>query len=157
MKKILFFIFAALAFVACEKEGPMNSGPYLSLIPNEVIIDKETGGSVMIQASNESYVRQIEKCVNGEEGGYEAIDIKVFFEKNNYQNPIIYEDIIECKEYEAFGCKIIPQTSNKYTIIVEPNSNCNFFEIHFNRIKESKEYGKIGDMGFGRPFKIYLK
>ena len=32
-----------------------------------------------------------------------------FFEKNNYQNPIIYEDIIECKEYEAFGCKIIPQ------------------------------------------------
>ena len=158
MKKLLFVLFAALAFVACEKDIPQAT-QFVGITPEKVVLEKETGGSITIETSDDSFVdaigTYIKVNVNGYDG-YEITNTKSFF---NIYPPLYlvkFDDIIKYKEYEGLGCKVVPDGFQKFNIIVEPNCDCDFIEIHFNRIIESKEYGKIGGHG-GSSFNIFLK
>ena len=143
MKKILFLIFAALAFVACEKEDP-DSDVFVLLTPKSEIIDKAEGGTIIVEANCDSFVSSISKCNISEDFIAYNKDSKSFFKIYPPLYLIKMEDIMKYDEYEAFGCKVIPMSFNRYKIIIEPNCNCDKFEIFFNRIIESNEYGKIG-------------
>ncbi len=158
MKKLLFVLFAALAFVACEKDLPQAT-QFVGITPEKVVLEKETGGSITIETSDDSFVdaigTYIKVNVNGYDG-YEITNTKTFFNISPPQYLVKFDDIIKFKEYEALGCKIVPDGFQKFNIIVEPNCDCDFIAIHFNRIIESKEYGKIGGRG-GSSFEIFLK
>ena len=158
MKKILFFIFAALAFVACEKDIPQAT-KFVGFTPEKVVLEKATGGSITIETSDDSFVDGIvaytKVNVNGNEV-YEITNTKFFFNISPPLYLIKFDDIIKYKEYEGLGCKIVPDGFKKFNIIVEPNCDCDYIGIHFNRIIESKEYGKIGGQG-GSSFNIFLK
>lgn len=82
MRKILFILFAALAFVACDKENQEenlsnllydNSG-YVKLSQDYVFFDKEKGGTITIEAEEDAYVDGISRQVGTK------LDSEVFYD-----------------------------------------------------------------------------
>ena len=153
MKKILFVLFAALAFVACEKEEPSDNnllyaGGDIKFYQNSeqihtLYFDKEKGGTITIETEVDAFVAGL-----GGQKGTEYIT-KSFYE---YDIPapeyiITLEQILKHKEFVIDDCKIVPNGFRKFTITVEPNSEYSQYNICFSKIIESKEHGKIAEHG----------
>ena len=178
MKKILFFMFAALAFVACEKyddelgdlyelgsSGLLedNSG-YVKLSKDSVTFDREKGGTITIETEDAAFVGCIGTLVHIEGVGANPNMDGIVFYQNQVTPPYIlkYEDIKKVNVYEGFGCKVVRDGYRKFTITVEPNCGSdydydfNMIQIAITRIVNSKEYGPIAGDGCSY-FTIYLK
>ena len=138
MKKILFILFAALAFVACDKkdEKGKDGTAMVNITPRSAVIDKEAGGTITIETDNDAFVSTIIQIDNSDNPS----DTESFF----YDSFIKLKDIVKYDKYEAFGCKVIPDGFRKFTVIIEPDCDCAAFNIGFNRILPSEEHGKIG-------------
>ena len=182
MKKILFFMFAALAFVACEKNDEYDELGELDMIGNisrsgnfssstgfvklsqySWRVDREKGGTITIETDDAAFVEAMSTLVGIDGVGANYNDeIKRFFRRVAPLYLIKYEDIKKQSVYEAFGCKVVRDGYRKFTITVEPNCGSdsdyyyNDIEIAFSKIWDSKEYGPISIVG-GIPFDIYLR
>ena len=151
MKKILFMMVAALAFVACEKEQESpkedlsillydNSG-FVKLSQNSVIFDRQKGGTITIETEEDAFVAGIVKFSGSK---YEAGD---FYDLTPPDYLITLEQILKHKEFALDGCKVVPDGFRKFTVTVEPNSEYSQYNICFSKIIESKEHGKIAEHG----------
>lgn len=139
MKKILFFMFAAFAFVACNKDDDLDGCRLVVLTPNNTTISKEMGGVVTVRADIDTYVQGIVKIFPDR-----SFDAKHFIRSSPPDYIIFLDDILKYKEYEADGCKVIPNGLREFTIIVDPNCDCDYIEMQFGVIYESEKYGKHG-------------
>ena len=153
MKKILFFIFAALAFVACEKEQESpkedlsillydNSG-FVKLSQNSVIFDRQKGGTITIETEEDAFVAGIVKFSGSK---YEAGD---FYDLTPPDYLITLEQILKHKEFALDGCKVVPDGFRKFTVTIAPNCDCDNIQIGFTKLIETKTYGKVGGRGGG--------
>ena len=153
MKKILFFMFAALAFVACEKdqESPKedlsillyhNSG-FVKLSQNSVTFDKQKGGTITIEAEEDAFLAEIVKIT-----GFD-IEAGVFYDLTPPDYVITLEQILKYKEFVVDGCKVVPDGFRKFTVTVEPNCDCDYIEIAISKLIETKTYGKVGGRSAG--------
>ena len=151
MRKILFVLVAAFAFVACEKEQESpkedlsillydNSG-YVKLSQNSVIFDRQKGGTITIETEEDAFVAGIVKFSGSK---YEAGD---FYDLTPPDYLITLEQILKHKEFALDGCKVVPDGFRKFTVTVEPNSEYSQYNICFSKIIESKEHGKIAEHG----------
>lgn len=152
MRKILFVLVAALAFVACEKEDSgdnlLYAGGDIKFYQNsehihKLYFDKGNGGTITIETEVDAFVAGL-----GGQKGTEYIT-KSFYE---YDIPepeyiITLEQILKHKEFVIDGCKVIPNGFRKFTITVEPNSEFSQYDICFSKIIESEKYGKIAEHG----------
>ena len=150
MKKILFFIFAALAFVACEKNDSSeenlddllyNGSGYVKLSQNSVIFDKQTGGVITIEAEEDAFVSEISKITGL------SIESGQFYEIAPPDYILTLEQILKYKEYVVDGCKVVPNGYRKFTITVEPNCDCDYLEIAISKFVETKKYGTVAGRG----------
>ena len=139
MKKILFILFAALAFVACNKDDDLDGCRLVVLTPNNTTISKEMGGVVTVRAHIDAYVQGIVKVFPDR-----SFDAKHFIRSSPPDYIIFLDDVMKYEEYEADGCKVIPNGLREFTIIVEPNCDCDYIEVQFGVIYESEKYGKHG-------------
>lgn len=155
MRKFIIVMVAALAFVACEKNGA-DYDILVRLTPQSVDIDKDRGGVVVIETDIDSYIGSIVKINSLDNSASYNVESESFFRTSPPEYLVKFEDIIKYDKYEAFGCKVIPDGFRRYTIMIEPNCDCNLFEIYFHRIIESESYGKIGGHA-PSTLKIHLK
>ena len=178
MKKILFFIFAALSLVACEKDelGELvelkdlpsypyltgNSG-YVTLSEDSVTFDKEKGGTITIQTEDAAFVSCMGTYVSIEGVGANSNgDTISFYEIKPPLYLLKYEDIKKVKVYEGFGCKVVRDGYRKFNITVKPNCgngydyDFNMIKIAITRIVNSETHGPIAGDGSSH-FTIYLK
>ena len=153
MKKILFMLFAALAFVACEKEQESpkedlsillydNSG-YVKLSQNSVTFDKQKGGTITIEAEEDAFLSEIAKIT-----GFD-IEAGDFYDLTPPDYVITLEQILKYKEFVVDGCKVVPDGFRKFTVTVEPNCDCDYIEIAISKLIETKTYGKVSGRGAG--------
>lgn len=140
MKRLLLILGLALMAVSCEKHIDVDF--FVGITPEEVTINKETGGVVTVTTSSEAYVVGIVKEISKDPSNPDYKS-KSFF--RNSSPVITIEDIMEYEVYEVYGCKVVPNGLQEYTVIVEPNCDYNAIYVDFARIYESKKYGKIGD------------
>ena len=149
MKKILFFIFAALAFVACEKnddsgdsrDDNLYAGGMFKLTPSSITFDREVGCVVTIEAEVDAFLLGMTVKVDGKS------DVKNFYTASPPDFILKLEDIKKYTKYEHRGCKIVRDGYKKFTLTIEPNCDFQSAELAFCRIKDSKEHGKIADQG----------
>ena len=182
MKKLLFVLFAALAFVACEKEDDyaelgdlvelkdLQSYPYLTgnsgyvkLSQDEVTFDKEKGGTITIETVDAAFVLCMGTAVNIEGvGSIPNRDTKSYYQVNAPLYLLKYEDIKKIKVYEGFGCTVVRDGYRKFTITVKPNCDSDYdydfnqITIGIQRIVKSETYGPIAGDGCSY-FTIFLK
>ena len=158
MKKILFILFAALAFIACDKENQEenlsnllydNSG-YVKLSQDYVFFDKEKGGTITIEAEEDAYVDGISRQVGTK------LDSEVFYDITPPDYVVTLDQILEYKEFTTPGLKVIPNGFRKFTIIVEPNCGYDLYHVGIVKIVETKKYGKVGGRG-GNSFQVVLQ
>lgn len=150
MKKILFFIFAALAFVACEKNDSSeenlddllyNGSGYVKLSQNSVIFDKQTGGVITIEAEEDAFVSEISKITGL------SIESGQFYKLTPPDYILTLEQILKYKQYVVDGCKVVPNGYRKFTITIEPNCDCDYLEIAISKFVETKKYGTVAGRG----------
>ena len=118
MRKILFVLVAALAFVACEKDIPQAT-QFVGITPEKVVLEKATGGSITIETSHDSFVDAIGTYIKVNANGYDGYEIantKSFFKIYPPLYLIKFDDIIKYKEYEGLGCKVVPDGFQKFNI-----------------------------------------
>lgn len=153
MKKILFMLFAALAFVACEKEQESqaenlnellyeNSG-YVKLSQNSVTFDRQKGGTITIETEEDALVDNVVKIT-----GFD-IESGNFYDLTPPDYVITLEQFLKYKEFTVEGCKVVPDGFRKFTVTVEPNCDCDYIEIAISKLIETKTYGKVGGRGAG--------
>ena len=150
MKKILFFIFAALSLAACEKDDPnddlLYEGGDIKFFHNseplsEIRFDKETGGTITIETKVDVYVRGVSAYSDNDK------EIKNFYSVSPPKFILKLEDIEKCDEYICRGCKVVRKGFRKFTITVNPNVDWNTINLSFCKIIKSEEYGKISQYG----------
>ena len=150
MKKILFFIFAALAFVACEKEDSRDdllyAGGDIKFYQNSehihrLYFDKENGGTITIETEVDAFV--LGMTIVTEDGK----DVKNFYSSTPPDFILKLEDIAKLNEYECQGCKIVRDGFRKFTITVNPDFDYSKIDVAFSKIIESKEHGKVSEHG----------
>ena len=179
MKKILFFMFAALvfmftalAFVACEKNDDWgeelgdllyDDSGFVKLSEDSVTFDREKGGTITIKTEEAAYVDCMGTHVFIEGVGSNSNkDVIAFYKITPPSYILKYEDIKKVSVYEGFGCKVVRDGYRKFTITVKPNCGSdydydfNMIRIGITKIVNSKEYGPIAGNG-GSYFTIYLK
>lgn len=139
MKKYLILLVAALSLAACEKDDDLDGCRLVVLTPNNTTISKEMGGVVTVRADIDTYVQGIVKIFPDR-----SFDAKHFIRSSPPDYIIFLDDILKYKEYEADGCKVIPNGLREFTIIVDPNCDCDYIEVQFGVIYESEKYGKHG-------------
>ena len=153
MRKILFVLVAALAFVACEKEQESpkedlsillydNSG-FVKLSQNSVTFDKQKGGTITIEAEEDAFLSEIAKIT-----GFD-IEAGDFYDLTPPDYVITLEQILKYKEFVVDVCKVVPDGFRKFTVTVEPNCDCDYIEIAISKLIETKTYGKVGGRGAG--------
>lgn len=150
MRKILFVMFAALAFVACEKEDSRDNllyaGGDIKFYQNSehihrLYFDKENGGTITIETEVDAFV--LGMLIVTEDGK----EVKGFYSSTPPDFILKLEDIAKLNEYECQGCKIVRDGFRKFTITVNPDFDYSKIEISFSKIIESKEHGKISGHG----------
>ena len=139
MKKYLILLVAALSLAACNKDDDLDGCRLVVLTPNNTTISKEMGGVVTVRADIDTYVQGIVKIFPDR-----SFDAKHFIRSSPPDYIIFLNDILKYKEYEADGCKVIPNGLREFTIIVDPNCDCDYIEVQFGVIYESEKYGKHG-------------
>lgn len=158
MRKILFVMFAALAFVACDKENQEenlsnllydNSG-FVKLSQDYVFFDKEKGGTITIEAEEDAFVCGLSRQVGTK------LDSEVFYDMTPPDYVVTLDQILKYKEFTTPGLKVIPNGFRKFTIIVEPNCGYDLYHVGIVKIVETKKYGKVGGRG-GNSFKVVLQ
>lgn len=150
MKRLLLILSLALMAVACEKEDP-NEDPlygckdikfFHNSEPLSVIrFDKETGGTITIEAEVDAFVAGLGGMKDNE------MIVESFYEWDIPEPEYIIklEQIKKHKEFVTEGCKVVPDGLRKFTITVEPNCDFSFYEVCFSKIIKSKKYGEIAD------------
>ena len=123
MKKILFFIFAALAFVACKKETPGDT--FVRYSPQAFKLDRAVGGNAVVTAGIETFPAYI-------------VPYKI--DDNSFSENVIFlwekhlptaEEIRSVGKYEAHGCKIsLSDDFKQYTIEVEKDCEWDYLEVY---------------------------
>lgn len=135
MKKILLILGVVLMAVSCNKL--IESDVFVLMTPKNATLNKQEGGTIVVEATNyKAYVRQINRGIktSNEYDPYQW-EVKSFFKTTPPRYEITLEDINKYKEYEAFGCKVIPDASKrKFTIVVEPNCDSDAIKVVFSRI-----------------------
>lgn len=158
MRKILFVMFAALAFVACDKENQEenlsnllydNSG-FVKLSQDYVFFDKEKGGTITIEAEEDAFVCGLSRQVGTK------LDSEVFYDMTPPDYVVTLDQILKYKEFTTPGLKVIPNGFRKFTIIVEPNCGYDLYLVGLTKIVETKKYGKVGGRG-GNSFQVVLQ
>ncbi len=153
MRKILFVMFAALAFVACEKEDSRDNllyaGGDIKFYQNSehihsLYFDKENGGTITIETEVDAFVLAIGVVYDYDE--YKR-DSKIFYSSTPPDFILKLEDIAKLNEYECQGCKIVRDGFRKFTITVNPDFDYSQIDLNFSKIIESKEHGKIAEHG----------
>ena len=133
MKRLLLILGIALMMISCDEN--VDCDKFILFSPEDLVFDKQTGGTMSITASDKAFVWEIIGKKKNPDGGADSWNFKSFFEIRPPQNKITLEDIKKYTEFEAFGCKVIPETSyKKFTIVVEPNCGYDAFTIGFRRI-----------------------
>lgn len=149
-------MFAALAFVACEKENHNdiygNTQYHVKCYPETLFFNKETGGIATIETEVDAFVSGL-----GRMKGKERVGESLY----EYDIPapeyiIKLEQIQKHKEFVTDGCKVVPDGFCKFTITVEPNCGYDHYDISFSRVIESKKYGKIAQRG-GSVLQVVLQ
>jgi major membrane immunogen (membrane-anchored lipoprotein) len=150
MKKILFMMVAALAFVACEKEDSSDNllyaGGDIKFYQNSehihrLYFDKEKGGTITIETEVDAFV--LGMTIVTEDGK----DVKNFYSSTPPDFILKLEDIAKLNEYECQGCKIVRDGFRKFTITVNPDFDYSKIDVAFSKIIESKEHGKVSEHG----------
>lgn len=135
MKKLLLILGIALMTISCNKL--IDSDVFVLMTPENATFNKQEGGTIVVKATNyKAYVTQMNRGIKTS-NEYEPYqwEIKSFFKTYPPNYEITLEDIKKYKEYEAFGCKVIPDASNReFTIVVEPNCDSDVINIVFSRI-----------------------
>ena len=139
MKRLLLILGFALMAVACNKDDDLDGCRLVVLTPNNTTISKEMGGVVTVGADIDAYVQGIVKVFPDR-----SFDAKHFIRSSPPDYIIFLDDVMKYEEYEADGCKVIPNGLREFTIIVEPNCDCDYIEVQFGVIYESEKYGKHG-------------
>lgn len=133
MKKILLILGIALMLISCEKHEAGDK--FILFSPEELVFDKQSGGTMSITTSDKAFVELIIGKKKNLEGAADSWEFKSFFEVNPPRYTIALEDIKKYTEFDAFGCKVIPDASyRKFTIVVEPNCGYDAFTVEFHRI-----------------------
>ena len=159
MKKYFILLVAALSLAACEKDDPnddlLYAGGDIKFFHNseplsEIRFDKETGGTITIETKVDAFILGM--------GAYTENDkeIKNFYSASPPEFILKLEDIEKCNEYVCQGCKVVRNGFRKFTITVNPNIDWMTINLSFNKIIESKEYGKVAAHG-GTVIPVYLK
>ena len=150
MRKILFVMVAALAFVACEKEDSSDNllyaGGDIKFYQNSehihrLYFDKENGGTITIETEVDAFVHGM--TIVTEDGK----DVKNFYSITPPDFILKLEDIAKLNEYECQGCKIVRDGFRKFTITVNPDFDYSKIDVAFSKIIESKEHGKVSEHG----------
>jgi TusA-related sulfurtransferase len=134
MKKILLILGVVLMSVSCNKF--VECDVFVLMTPKNATFNKQEGGTITVEADDKAYVRQINRGIKTS-NEYEPYqwEVKSFFKTTPPRYEITLEDINKYKEYEAFGCKVIPDASKrKFTIVVEPNCDSDAITVVFSRI-----------------------
>ena len=168
MKKILFFMFAALvfmftalAFVSCEKEDSevgwndllfdTDTDSYVKLSQFSVVFDKEKGGTITIESEKDAFVKGIMRHVG------KQIDMESFYNVSPPDFIISFEQISKYKEFTTPGLKVIPDGYRKFTIVVEPNCGYDSYAIGIAKLLNTKKGKKIGGRGGGATFQVLVQ
>ena len=143
-------LFAALAFVACEKEDSSDNllyaGGDIKFYQNSehihrLYFDKENGGTITIETEVDAFV--LGMTIVTEDGK----EVKNFYSSTPPAFILKLEDIAKLNEYECPGCTIVRDGFRKFTITVNPDFDYSKIDVAFSKIIESKEHGKVSEHG----------
>ncbi|MBR5829678.1 MAG: hypothetical protein IKY63_00285 [Tidjanibacter sp.] len=123
MKKILFLVFAALAFVACDK-GEEMSTKFVDFIPRHTNMERARGGKASVIADVPTYPKFIVPYKLQDRSMEENL---VSFYKNRTPTE---EELRSAGPYEVLGCKITQSEDLMvYTIEVEKDCDWDYIEV----------------------------
>ena len=139
MRKILFVMFAALAFVACEKETPeirFLESPctpvginQIKYSPNAILLDREKGGEVVVTGDNGSFPEKFAPRKK-HDSAYSSSSTVYFWGRNIMGNFPSVEEIRNVELYEAHGCTIkLSPDFKRYTVKVDENCEWDYLEV----------------------------
>ena len=123
MKKILFFIFAALAFVACKNEE--HGDTFVRYSPQAIKLDRAVGGNAVVTAGIETFPAYIVPHKIDDKSVSENV---IFLWEKHLPTA---EEIRSVGKYEAHGCKIsLSDDFKQYTIEVEKDCEWDYLEVY---------------------------
>jgi hypothetical protein len=126
MKKILFMLFAALAFVACEKynEHGHRVPDKVTFSPSNIKFDRSTGGTAVVSADIETYPKYIIP-VDVDDPDMAENFITLWGRK--IPTP---KEVRGVRVYAGHGCKItVSDDLKQYNIEVEENCEWDYLQI----------------------------
>ena len=136
MKKILFFIFAALSLVACEKDEfpmPENNHPgllmdyFIKYSPKAIILDRAKGGEVVVTGDYASFPTYVIPIKIDDRSMHENV---VYFWDDIVKNFPSVKDLRKVKSYQAHGCNIkLSRDFLEYTVKVDKNCEWDYLEV----------------------------
>ncbi|MBR5138211.1 MAG: hypothetical protein IKV12_01525 [Alistipes sp.] len=136
MKKILFILFAALAFVACDLDGCK----IVQYTPQFVKLDGAIGGNAVVTSRIATYPAYIVPHINGEQPKQE--NVVYFWEKY----PPTDEELQNTRVYEVYGCKIsVSNDFKQFNIEVEEDCEWDYLEVWTRWVN-----------GYSAPSKFYI-
>ena len=122
MKKILFLMFAALAFVACKKET--HGDTFVRYSPQAIKLDRAVGGNAVVTAGIETFPAYIVPYKIDDKSVSENV---IFLWEKHLPTA---EEIRSVGKYEAHGCKIsLSDDFKQYTIEVEKDCEWDYLEV----------------------------
>ena len=96
MKKILLILGLALMLISCEKHEAGDK--FILFSPEELVFDKQSGGTMSITTSDKALVELIIGKKKNLEGAADSWEFKSFFEVNPPRYTIALEDIKKLPE-----------------------------------------------------------